>query len=189
MCVSRFFFALTPVCHSPLTAPDSTTQRSWHARAQSGEILCESASLLLLSKLNGEDVLFIHGESPCEWGPAGKQEVWEVFPLCQPLSNWLMHPVLQLAPRRKHAALAHINYSMSERPSLIKCTPFIPVNNNIFLVFTLTHFFFFTQSVSVECARKNTLWPNLGFGSTNKSKSDFKAAQLWFSYNYSTLSV
>lgn len=75
MCVSSFW----PLRYSPLTALNLGTQRSWHVRAQSGKILCESASLRLLSKLNGEDVLFIYGEFPCDIGPTGKQEVCEVF--------------------------------------------------------------------------------------------------------------
>lgn len=44
----------------------STAECLEHVRALSGEILCKSASLQLLSKLNGEDVLFMCGRIPRE---------------------------------------------------------------------------------------------------------------------------
>lgn len=111
------------------------------------------------------------------------------FLLCQPLSNWLIHPVLQLGPRRRHAAFAHMNYRMSRRPFQIARLLFIP-DDSIFPAL-----FFFPV---ISSSMKNTLMPSVASGSSSslffrtgihhdKSTSDFKAMQpscasIWRTY-------
>lgn len=59
-----FFFALMPTHHNPLTASLANTTVLRHVGDQSEEKRCKSASLRMLSKLNGDDVLFICEDSP-----------------------------------------------------------------------------------------------------------------------------
>lgn len=53
-----------PAHHNPLTASLANTTGLRHVGDQSEETRCKSASLQMLSKLNGDDVLFICEDSP-----------------------------------------------------------------------------------------------------------------------------
>lgn len=71
--------------------------------------------------------------------------------LCQPLSNWLIHPVLQLGPSRSRAAFAYITYRNVRRAFSNQIpSPLLP-GNSIFPLSMQTFFF------PVACYEKHAI--------------------------------